>query len=75
MMWDVGVLGAVAEAVNQDPAGDGTIGTSVASLSRGCQLERSDCSGQCFAGKAETQRVKGRCREGGASELNKSTTT
>src|SRR5205807_5257093 len=57
---DVGsrVLGAVAQTVNEDAAGDRAIGASVAGLGRGRELERPDGSGERLAGRAKSDGAK-----------------
>src|SRR5262249_56512696 len=45
-----GVLRTVAEAINENTAGDRAIGAGVAGLGRSGELERSDGSGQGLPG-------------------------
>jgi len=66
-----GVLGAVAEAVDDDAAGDRAVGAGITRLGRGRELERSDGSRQRFAGQTKSKGAKRRPRQAGAGELDK----
>ena len=74
---DVGhrVFGSVAEAVDQNPAGDRAIGASVAGLARRRQLERPHGGRERFAGEAEAERAQARRGKSGSGDLDESATT
>jgi len=69
-----GVLGAVAEAVDDDAASDRSVSAGVTRLGRGRELERSDGSRQRFTGQTKSKRAKRRPRQAGAGELDKAAT-
>src|ERR1700733_15371659 len=70
-----GVLRAVAQTVDENPAGDGAIGAGVTGLARGAQLERPHRGREGLAGEAEPERTGGRSHQAGAGEFHESAAT
>ena len=74
MMSGLRVLGVVAQAVDQDAAGDRAIGAGVAGFGRRRQLERPDRRGQRLARRAKAKSAETGCRQTGAGELDETAT-
>ena len=74
---DVGyrILGAIAERIDQDAAGDGAIGARVARLGRRRQLERPHRCGQSLTHPAEAKSAQARCGQSRGSDLDETATT
>src|SRR3984885_15580658 len=74
---DVGhrVLGAIAERVDQDAAGDGAIGARVSRLGRRRQLERPHRCGQTLPLSAEAESAEARCGQSDSGDLDETATT